>query len=184
MSVAAGKSEQRILQKLQLLSSKQQNVERHQAANQLPAAAGGGASDPSTGDTTADIIIISSNLPQQTPQAPPTSVSAPPTTVLAHTPVQTFVQQPQTSSQTVLQVSKPTLAPPGVSHNAPVLQGRQRTVPNILSRSKNPAPRSILSKTTVEGKTEEPQDGNSQTNSCSDLMTDPLTHLADLLMNW
>lgn len=175
MSVAAGKSEQRILQKLQLLSSKQQNVEQHQAANQLPAA---------TGDTTADIIIISSNLPQQTPQAPPTSVSAPPTTVLAHTPVQTFVQQPQTSSQTVLQVSKPTLAPPGVSHNAPVLQGRQRTVPNILSRSKNPAPRSILSKTTVEGKTEEPQDGNSQTNSCSDLMTDPLTHLADLLMNW
>lgn len=150
MSVAAGKSEQKILEMLQHLSSKQEKMgNQYKSANQLPAAARGGAADASAGDTTdEEVTVLASALP---PQAPPTPVSASPTT----TPVHTFVQLPQTSSQGVLQVSKPSLAPPGVSHNAAVLQTRPKTVPNILSRSKVPASRSILPKTTMEGKTEE-----------------------------
>ncbi|XP_044023006.1 LOW QUALITY PROTEIN: MAX dimerization protein MGA a [Siniperca chuatsi] len=137
ISQRSGESEQRILRKLQRLSSKQRTMEtqeRGRAANQAPAAAGGGASDPPVGDTTDDDIITPSVLRQQTPQAPPTPVSAPPTT----TPAQTPVPQPQTNSQRVLQASKP--APPGVSHNALAARDRPRTIPNILSRSKNPAP--------------------------------------------
>ncbi len=155
--MAAGKSEQRILRKVQHLSSKQREMEgqeRHRAANQLPAAAGGVASELPAGDATDDnIIITSSDLQQQTPQAPPTAASAPPTTTPAATPVQTPVKQPQTDNQMVLQVSKPVLAPPGISHNASV-RNRQKTIPNILSRSKNPAPPSTLCTKTVEGKTE------------------------------
>ncbi|XP_056248740.1 MAX dimerization protein MGA a isoform X5 [Seriola aureovittata] len=137
ISQRSGKSEQTVLRKLQYLSSKQKMMEeqeRHQAAN-----AGGGASDPPTGDASDDdIIIMSTYSQQQTPQAPPTLVSAPPTI----TPVQ--------MSQRTLQVSKPILAPPAVSQNAPVVRDRPRTIPNILSRSKNPAP-SFLLKKTVEG---------------------------------
>ncbi|XP_076605255.1 MAX dimerization protein MGA a isoform X2 [Chaetodon auriga] len=137
----SGKSEQRILRKLQHLLTKEKNMQkRRQATNQLPAQRSG-ASDPPAGVTTDDdIMITSSNLQQQTPQAPPTPVSAPPTT----TPVQTPVRQPQTDCPRVLQ------APPGVSHNASVLRDRPRTVPNILSRRKNPAPPSSLCTTTVE----------------------------------
>ncbi|XP_070776873.1 MAX dimerization protein MGA a [Enoplosus armatus] len=128
----AGKSEQRILRKLQHLSSKQRKMEkqeRHRAANQVPAAAAGHMTDD-------DVIIPPSDLWQQTPQTPPTPVSAPPTT--------TPVQQPQTNSQRVP-------APPGVSHNASAVRERPRTIPNILSRSKNPAlPSSLLTKTVEE----------------------------------
>lgn len=146
MSVAAGKSEQKILEMLQHLSSKQERMgNQYRSANQLPAAAGGGAADASAGDTPdEEATVTASTLP---PQAPPPPVSASPT------PVHTLVQLPQTSSQGVLQVSTPSLAPPGVSHNAPVLQTRPKTVPNILSRSKVPASRSVLPKKTVEGKT-------------------------------
>ncbi|XP_022621822.1 MAX gene-associated protein [Seriola dumerili] len=137
ISQRSGKSEQTVLRKLQYLSSKQKMMEeqeRHRAAN-----AGGGASDPPTGDASDDdIIIMSTYSQQQTPQAPPTLVSAPPTI----TPVQ--------MSQRTLQVSKPILASPAVSQNAPVVRDRPRTIPNILSRSKNPAPSSLLKKT-VEG---------------------------------
>ncbi|XP_041809644.1 MAX dimerization protein MGA a isoform X4 [Chelmon rostratus] len=124
----SGKSEQSVLRNLQhLLTTDRKN-------DDLPAAAGGGASQ--------DILITSSNPQQQTQQAPPTPVSAPP----AATPVQTPVQQPPL----VLQVATPTLAPPGLSHNATVLRDRPRTVPNILSRSRNPGPPSSLSTKTVE----------------------------------
>ncbi|XP_039992476.1 MAX dimerization protein MGA a isoform X3 [Xiphias gladius] len=149
ISQRSGESEQRVLRKLQHLSSKQKKMEkqeRHRAANQLPAAGGGGASDTPTGDAADDdITITSANLQrQQTPQTPPTPVSAPPA---ATTPHQTPVQQ----SQRVLQVSKPVSAPPAVSHNAPVVRDRPRTIPNILSRSKNPAPPPSLLTKTVEG---------------------------------
>lgn len=155
--MAAGKSEQRILRKLQHLSSKQREMEKQErcrAANQPPAAAGGGASELPVGDMTDnDIIITSSDLQQQTPQALPTAASAPPTTTTAAaTPAQTPAQQPQTDSQRFLQVSKPVPAPPGVSRNASVVRNRQRTIPNILSRSKNPAPPSTRRTKTVEGK--------------------------------
>ncbi|XP_035467051.2 MAX dimerization protein MGA a isoform X2 [Scophthalmus maximus] len=127
------------------LSSNQREMgrqERLPAANQLPAPAGGGASDPGlpTGDATDDdIIIISSNLQQQIPQAPPTN--ALPTTTPVHTPVHTPVQQ----SQLALQV------PPAESHNAPVVRDRPKTIPNILSRRKNPVPPSSLVLKTVAG---------------------------------
>uniref|UniRef100_A0A8P4G9F9 MAX gene-associated protein n=1 Tax=Dicentrarchus labrax TaxID=13489 RepID=A0A8P4G9F9_DICLA len=109
------------LRKMQHLSSNQRK--------RLPA--GGEASEPSSGDTTDDDIMITSSKLKQ--QAPPTALSAPPTS----TPVRTN--------------SKPSLAPPGVSHNASLLRGRPRTVPNILSRSKNPAkPSSLLTKNAEE----------------------------------
>lgn len=143
--MAAGKSEQSILRKLQHLLSKQRKMEKQErlrAANQLPAAAGGGVCDPPAGDMTDDIIITSTDLRQQTPRAPLTPLHAPPPT----TPVQTPAQQPQR----VLQVPKP----PGVSHNASVVRDRPRTVPNILSRRKNPAVPLTLLTNTVEGKNE------------------------------
>ncbi|XP_045918360.1 MAX dimerization protein MGA a isoform X2 [Micropterus dolomieu] len=135
----SGKSERRIMRTLQHPASKQKKVgkrERHRAANHVPA-----------GDTIDDdIVIISSDLPQQTPQAPPTLVSAPPTSTPSATPVQTPVQQPQNNSQKVLQVT-----PPGASPNALAGRDRPRTIPNILSRSKNPAPLSpLLTKTHSE----------------------------------
>ncbi|XP_059209138.1 MAX dimerization protein MGA a isoform X4 [Centropristis striata] len=105
----SGQSEQSVCAELQQLLS----------TNQQPA--GSEALSPAAGDSTDDDLITSS-------QAPPTPVSAPPTT----TPVPTPVQTP------VLQVSK-LLAPPAVSHNAPVVRERPRTIPNILSRSKNPS---------------------------------------------
>ncbi|XP_071354656.1 MAX dimerization protein MGA a isoform X2 [Trachinotus anak] len=151
-----GKSEQRVLRKLQYLSSKQKKMEekeRQQAANDLTAATadvasdpppvGGGASDPPTGESAGDDIITSSNLEQQTPQAPPTTVYTPSMMpVTMGTPVQT---------QRILQVSKSVLAPSAVSHNARVVRERPRTIPNILSRSKNPAPPLSLLTNTVEG---------------------------------
>lgn len=141
MSVAAGKSEQKILEMLQHLSSKQEKMgNQSRSANRLLAAAGGGAADASAGDTPDEEVTVTA--PTLPPQAPPPPVSASPT------PVHTLVPLPQTSSQGVLQGSKPSLAP--------VLQTRLKTVPNILSRSKVPASRSVLPKKTVEGKTEEP----------------------------
>lgn len=128
--VAAGKSERSILQKLEHLSSRQQQMEQQHLA------AGGGATDPADGDVSED-IITSSYLLLKPEQAPPTSA-----------PVQTIVQQPQPSAHRVLQVVKPTLTPPDVSHNASALQLRPKRVPNILSRCKNPAP------PTAKGKTE------------------------------
>ncbi|XP_035529451.1 MAX gene-associated protein-like isoform X2 [Morone saxatilis] len=118
-----GKGEQR-LRKMQHLSSNQRK--------RLPA--GGGASEPSSGDTTDDdIMITSSNLKQQ---APPTALSAPPTT----TPVRTNSN-----------VATPSQVPAGISQNASLLRDRPRTVPNILSRSKNPAkPSSLLTKNLEE----------------------------------
>ncbi|KAF0043755.1 hypothetical protein F2P81_002913 [Scophthalmus maximus] len=96
--------------------------------------------DPLDRDATDDdIIIISSNLQQQIPQAPPTN--ALPTTTPVHTPVHTPVQQ----SQLALQV------PPAESHNAPVVRDRPKTIPNILSRRKNPVPPSSLVLKTVAG---------------------------------
>ncbi|XP_040916048.1 MAX dimerization protein MGA a isoform X3 [Toxotes jaculatrix] len=147
ISHVSGKSRQRILRKLQHLSSKQMKMEKQErrpTANQLSAAAGGGASDLPAGRT-ADgaIITTSSNLQQQTPPVPPTPVSP----LLTITHVQTPVHQPQR----VPQVLKPIMAPPSVSHKAAVVRDRPRTIPNILSRSKNPAPSSPLLTTTVEG---------------------------------
>ncbi|XP_050923742.1 LOW QUALITY PROTEIN: MAX dimerization protein MGA a [Lates calcarifer] len=146
ISQRSGKSEQRVLRKLQHLSSKQKKMEeqqRYRAANQLSAAVGGVASDPPTGDTADDDIILTSSNLQQTPQAPHTPVSAPPTAASVQTPVQ--------QSQRILQVSMPVPARPTVSHNAPVVRDRPRTIPNILSRSKNPAPPSSLLNKTVDG---------------------------------
>lgn len=130
--VAAGKSEQSILQKLEHLSSRQQQMEQQHLA------AGGGATDPSGGDVSEDNVLTSSSYLLLKPeQAPPSS-----------SPVPTIVQQPQPSAHGVLQVVKPTLTPPDVSHNASALQLRHKRVPNILSRSKNPA------SPTAKGKTE------------------------------
>ncbi|KAL7380110.1 hypothetical protein ABVT39_011908 [Epinephelus coioides] len=148
VSQRSGKSKERIRSMLQHLSSKQKEMEmqeRLQAANQLQAAVGGGSYYSPTEDSTDDVIIItSSSLQQQcTPQAPPTFVSVPPTNTPSSTPVQTSVQTPVQAPvqqpQRVLQVSRPILAPPGVSHSVSVVRDRPRTVPNILSRSKNPA---------------------------------------------
>lgn len=132
MCVSAGKSEQSILQKLQLLSSKLHNMEeRRQAANQPPAAAGGRASDASASDANDDDVIITSfEPPLQTPQVPPTPVCSPPST--------TPVQQPPSSSQKVLQGFKSTAALPTVYQAASAVRDRPKTMPNILSRSKKP----------------------------------------------
>ncbi len=156
MFVAAGKSEHRILRELQQLSSKQRRMKkRHEAANQP--SVGGGASSPSAVDTSDEETDMTSfTLQQQTPQAPPTPVAAPPTTTPvatpAATPVQTPVHPPQANSQTILQVSTPTLAPLRVSHNASVLRDRPKTVPNILSRRRYAAPSSPSHTQNVEGK--------------------------------
>lgn len=133
MCVSAGKSEQSILQKLQLLSSKLHNMkERRQAASQLPAGAGGRASDASASDANDDDVIITSyEPPLQAPQVPPTPVCSPPST--------TPVQQPPISSQKVLQGLKSTAALPAVSQAASAVRDRPKTMPNILSRSKKPA---------------------------------------------
>lgn len=116
-----GKSERRILRKLQQFSSKQKKVEeqeRRQAPNQVTA--GGGTSAPPPVGSNAcgagdevDSIIATTAAQQKSTDAPPTSVSAPPTPA----PVQV----------------SPT-------HNAPVDKKRPRTIPNILSRSKAQAP--------------------------------------------
>ncbi|KAM9341612.1 MAX dimerization protein MGA a [Symphorus nematophorus] len=142
VSQRSGKSEQVILRKLHHLSSKQRQMERrHGAANQLPAAAGDGASHPPAGDTTDDEVIITSfKLNTQAPPtpvpAPPTSTpAAPPTSIPVHPPappavptgVPTAVHQAQTHR--VLQVS----------HGASEHRDRPKTVPNILSRRKTPA---------------------------------------------
>lgn len=132
--MTAGKSEQMILKKLQHLSCKQRKQERLPAANQQWAA-GGVASTPPAGNAT--------------PPTPSQSVAAPPTTTPVPSPVQ------QNNPQRLLNMLKPVPAAPAVSHNAPVQMDRPRTIPNILSRSKNPLtapPSSLL--TTVEGITE------------------------------
>ncbi|XP_070697775.1 MAX dimerization protein MGA a [Pempheris klunzingeri] len=135
----SGKSEQMIRGELQRLLSKQEGAERQKglrAANQLPAAlTGGGASNPAAGDTTRVDAAVTSSDPNRTAQAPPSTA-----------PVQTPVQQ----AQRALQVMRPA---PALSHNASVVQSRQRTVPNILSRSKNRAPSRRLSKTVEESST-------------------------------
>ncbi|XP_029350514.1 MAX dimerization protein MGA a isoform X2 [Echeneis naucrates] len=132
ISQRSGKSEHSVLRKLQYLSSKQKKMEEQErAANDLPAATGGGASDSPAEDIgDDDIIIISSNLQQQTPQAPPTPISVAPTAT-----------RPQTAvNQEIVQLSKSTFTRPAVSHKAPTARARPRTIPNILSRSKNPTP--------------------------------------------
>ncbi|XP_054469353.1 polyhomeotic-proximal chromatin protein-like [Anoplopoma fimbria] len=130
LGLRSGKSTQRIHSELHHLSSQQRETEeeeKHRTANQLPAAAWGGASGPAAGESTDDIIVVESSIMQRrSPQTPPTT---------------TRVQQPQS----VLQVSQPVLAPPGVSHNASVARDRPRTVPNILSRRKTPAASSSFS---------------------------------------
>lgn len=155
--MAAGKSEITVLGKLQQLSSKlkmMEKEERHQAASQVPAPVGDGDSeaspavggDSTTGDMPNSNMIITSSDQQQPPQAPqnPVSVIKP-----VHTPVLTPVHTPVQQSQMVLQLSNPVLTPP-----APVVRDKPRTMPNILSRSKNPAPPVSLVTNTVEGKTD------------------------------
>lgn len=123
--VSAGKSEKSILQKMEELLFKEQMIEQH-TANQLPAAAGR-TCNPC-------VIITSASQPQDNPQAPPTPVSA--------SPVNTRVQ---TNSLRVLPRSLAPPAAPSVPCNRP------RTVPNILSRSKeqavNPSRNSVAGKT-------------------------------------
>lgn len=141
--MATGKSE--VLEKPQQLSSKEKRMEteeRRQAAVQVPAPVGGGVSEPppavgrvsTTGDVTNRNMIIAFSDQQQPPQGPQNPVSV-------HTPVQ--------QSQMVLQLSHPVLTPP-----APVVRDKPRTMPNILSRSKNPAPPMSLVTNTVDGKTD------------------------------
>lgn len=147
--MATGKSEVTVLGKLHQLSSKQKMMEkeeRHHGASQVPAPVGDGDSEPSPavggGSTTGDMPnsnkIITSSDQQQPPQVPQNPVSV-------ITPVHTTVQQ----SQMVLQLSNPVLTPP-----APVVRDKPRTMPNILSRSKNPAPSVSLETNAVEGKTD------------------------------
>ncbi|KAK2826846.1 hypothetical protein Q5P01_021060 [Channa striata] len=143
ISQRSGKSKQRVLRKLQHLASKQKKMEKQ---DQLSAPAGGRNSEtsltgvtvsgpPPAGDTTNDdVIMTSSNLQHKTPAAL--------TPVFNTTPIQTPVQQ----SQMVRQVSNPTLPPP-----APGLRDKPRTIPNILSRSKNSAQPASVVTSTVEG---------------------------------
>lgn len=117
-----GKSEQRILRKLQHLSSGQKDTEeeRQRATNQFPAR--GRACR--AGDESNESIMTSSDQ-AKTAHAPPTSVSSPPTP----TPV-----------QTPFQVLPSILTSPVATHNTPVQRERSKTIPNILSRSKTQAP--------------------------------------------
>ncbi|XP_026195007.1 MAX dimerization protein MGA a isoform X3 [Anabas testudineus] len=145
LSQRSGKSEMAVLGKLQQLSFKQKIIEkqeRHQTVGPLPAPAGGrnsgaptvGGEDsgaPTTGDMSNDKMIIISSEQQQTQQSPPNPMSI-------TTPIQ--------PSQMVLHLSNPVLTPP-----APVLRDKPRTMPNILSRSKNPAPPVSLVTSTIEG---------------------------------
>lgn len=139
--LAAGKSERRILRKLQQFSSKQKKVEeqeRWQAPNQVTAGGGTSAPPPVGSDACGagdevDSIIATTAAQQKSTDAPPTSVSAPPTPA----PVQV----------------SPT-------HNAPVDKKRSRTIPNILSRSKAQAPPPSAITKAAEG----------ETNTCELLM--------------
>lgn len=54
--------------------------------------------------------------------------------------VKPFSQAPPAPVPTPVQAVKPPLAHPAVSHNASVFCDRQRTIPNILSRSRKPCP--------------------------------------------
>lgn len=136
-----GKCEQSDLRKVQHLSSQQEMEKQEREASRMPAAPGGGVFEPPAGSLTdSDVIIASSDL-QQSPQAPPIFTSA--------TPTVSLIQQ----ALGVLEGSNPVQDPPAVSHSAPVLRDKPRTIPNILSRSKNPAPlKSVLPKT-VQGET-------------------------------
>ncbi|XP_026164161.1 MAX dimerization protein MGA a isoform X2 [Mastacembelus armatus] len=140
---SSGKHEQIVMRTLQYLSSKQkmEKQDRPQTANQLSVGSRGGASAFPARDGTNNVVIIKSpDLQQQIPQAPPTLVSAKPTSKP--------VQQPPV----VLQVMTPMMAPPIVSHNTVVVRDKPRTIPNILSRSKNLVPSSCLRTATVDGK--------------------------------
>ncbi|XP_030574303.1 MAX dimerization protein MGA a isoform X1 [Archocentrus centrarchus] len=128
-----GKSEQRILRKLQHLPSgqKEMDEERQRATNQFPARGGAcRAGDESNGS------VMTSSDQQKTAHAPPTSVSSPPTP----TPV-----------QTPFQVLPSILTSPVATHNTPVQRERSRTIPNILSRSKTQAPPSPVLTKSAEG---------------------------------
>ncbi|XP_067335658.1 MAX dimerization protein MGA a isoform X2 [Channa argus] len=139
ISQRSGKSKQRVLRKLQHMASKQKKKEKQ---DELPAPAGSRNSEPSPtgcsaseplppGETTNDdFIITSSNLQHQNP--------ATLTSVFNTTPVQ--------QSQMGQQLSNLVLAPP-----APVLRDKPRTIPNILSRSKNSAPPASVVTSAVEG---------------------------------
>lgn len=126
--LAAGKSERRILRKLQQFSSEQ---ERRQVPNQVTAGGGTSAPPPAGSDACGagdevDNIIATTAAQQKSTDAPPTSVSAPPT-------------------PTPVQVSS--------AHNAPVDTKRSRTIPNILSRSKTQAPPPSVITKAAEGET-------------------------------
>lgn len=91
-------------------SSKQLILEQQHAANQLPAAGGAASATPAGKQSCIPVELLSK--PHNNMQAPPSPVPTP------------------------VQASKPPAAKPGVSHNA--LCNTQRTVPNILSRSRKP----------------------------------------------
>lgn len=119
ISLRSGKSEQTILRKLHHLSSKQNKLEKLRAANQQSAPGGGGA-----------------HIQDSTSVVYPQISQAPPTQEISATP--TCPPVVQTNTQSIVSVSKPTPTHPVVSHNATGFGGRPKTIPNILSRSKNP----------------------------------------------
>lgn len=105
-------------------SPEQQILEQQHTDNQLPAASGG-ASGTLAGKKSR-FVVEPLSKPQNNLRAPRTPVP---------TPVQAVKSPP---------------AQPGVSHNASVLCNSQRTVPNILSRSRKP---SLTLSNDTEGKT-------------------------------
>ncbi|XP_069008865.1 MAX dimerization protein MGA a isoform X1 [Embiotoca jacksoni] len=135
------------VQETQTLQSDMEKVEHLKKcrSSDPPPAMGAASVPPAGAQINEDIIITSTDL-QPTPKAPLTHVSDPPT----HTPVPTPVQ-PQSLCQRVPQLLQPALAHPVASHNALVARERPRTIPNILSRRKNPAPASCQHATTGNG---------------------------------
>ena len=131
--MAAGKSQK----KFQHLTSKQE-TEGHRAANQLRAREGASSSPP-TEDSEDDIGSASFRL-QRRLQTPPTCDLGPPAVQL------------QPHSQSAPQEEKSVPAHHSVSLNAPGRRKQPKTVPNILSRSKDPAwPSSSEGKTKPNG---------------------------------
>ncbi|KAM4542589.1 MAX dimerization protein MGA a isoform 3-T3 [Odontesthes bonariensis] len=119
--------------------SSKQETEVHQAASQLQAR--GGASTTPPAEDTEDHIVSTSFCLQRRLQTPPTCEVGPPTPAAQ--------LQPPIQSAPQVETSAP--AHPHVSLNAPGQRKRPKTLPNILSRNKNPVGSSCLYTGASEG---------------------------------
>ncbi|XP_056152271.1 MAX gene-associated protein-like [Lampris incognitus] len=122
ISTRSGKSQLKILRKLQFLAAKQRRLEKDQRRCNAARSPPGGESNAAQ----------STALPQPTTERPPQEEHP------AHLQAQQTAQQSHTNLQPMMRVPAPILTSSIVSQNASTIWDQPKTVPNIPSHKKNP----------------------------------------------